>query len=228
MTKVTDRYLEERRQEILDAARRVFVEKGYAAATMNDIAAEAGVAAGSIYRYFPSKADLISAVVHGCVDEDMESWQAAPPPGATAGEAFLALGQTVREQRLRPDFRDTCILRLESYLAAGRDPDLRERVTETLDESIQGLSGYIRAAQESGELDATIDAQTMSRFLHAFAAGVGALSTVYGPSFSADQAWDLLIRFVGASISAEAFERMQSLLEAAAPRSPVQEGHQDV
>ncbi len=210
MTKVTDRYLEERRQEILDAARTVFVEKGYAAATMNDIASEAGVAAGSIYRYFANKAELIADVAQGCVHQDLESWQAAPPPGCTPGEAFLALGASVRDQRDAPDFREMCILRLESYLAAARDDELQGRVTATLDESVENLAGFIRAAQESGEFESSVDAVTLSRFLHAFGAGVGAMSTVYGPSFSAGEAWDLLIQYVGTSFDQAVLERLQS------------------
>ncbi len=211
MTKVTDRYLEERRQEILDAARKVFVEKGYAAATVNDIAAEAGVAAGSIYRYFDNKSDLIAEVAHGCVTDDMEMWQAAPAPGSTPGEAFLALGNSVRDQRQGPDFSEMCILRLESYLAASRDPDLQQRVTATLDESVENLAGFIRAAQESGEFDRGVDAVAMSRFLHSVGAGIGAMSTVYGPAFSAEAAWDLLIQFVGTSFKQDVLQRLQPL-----------------
>jgi AcrR family transcriptional regulator len=42
-------------ETILDAAARVFVDLGYARATTNKIAAEAGISVGSLYQYFPSK-----------------------------------------------------------------------------------------------------------------------------------------------------------------------------
>lgn len=51
-----------RRPLVLDAAAHYFREQGYAAASMRDIAAEAGMKAGSMYYYFPSKADLLIAV----------------------------------------------------------------------------------------------------------------------------------------------------------------------
>ena len=51
-----------RRPLLLDAAARYFREQGYAAAAMRDIAAMAGMKAGSMYYYFPSKADLLIAV----------------------------------------------------------------------------------------------------------------------------------------------------------------------
>jgi AcrR family transcriptional regulator len=53
----------DRRQEILEAALKVFAAKGYAAATNADIAREAGVTAAALYYYFPSKAELFKAVL---------------------------------------------------------------------------------------------------------------------------------------------------------------------
>jgi TetR/AcrR family fatty acid metabolism transcriptional regulator len=51
--------VEERRSQILNAAIRVFARKGYATATIHNIAAAAGVAEGTIYNYFRSKEDLL-------------------------------------------------------------------------------------------------------------------------------------------------------------------------
>jgi AcrR family transcriptional regulator len=58
---------EKRREEILKAALDVFTEKGYAAATIPEIAQAAGVAAGTIYLYYPSKRELFVAVVKGFI-----------------------------------------------------------------------------------------------------------------------------------------------------------------
>jgi TetR/AcrR family transcriptional repressor of nem operon len=51
---------EVRREEILDAAARVLTVRGLSAATMSDVAAEAGVAKGTVYLYFDSKEQLLS------------------------------------------------------------------------------------------------------------------------------------------------------------------------
>jgi AcrR family transcriptional regulator len=53
---------EVRREQILDAAGAVAVERGLATATMSDVAARAGVAKGTLYLYFPSKDDLVDAL----------------------------------------------------------------------------------------------------------------------------------------------------------------------
>jgi AcrR family transcriptional regulator len=52
---------EETRQRILDAALRLFRERGFDETTMRDIASEAGVATGAAYYYFQSKEDLVMA-----------------------------------------------------------------------------------------------------------------------------------------------------------------------
>lgn len=65
---------EERRQEILDAAMRVFYDKGYEKASISDIALKIGVAQGLIYRYFKSKEALFARALDyyaGCLAEEM-------------------------------------------------------------------------------------------------------------------------------------------------------------
>lgn len=54
---------DEKRQEIVAAARRLFVDDGYDATSMNRLAKEAGVAANTIYWYFGDKDDVLVAVV---------------------------------------------------------------------------------------------------------------------------------------------------------------------
>jgi AcrR family transcriptional regulator len=50
--------------EILQAAYRVFAERGFEQATMDEIAKAAGVAKGTLYLYYPSKVDIYSAALH--------------------------------------------------------------------------------------------------------------------------------------------------------------------
>lgn len=62
MPRVSDEYLEQRRQQILDAARRCFARQGFHETTMQDVFAESGLSAGAVYRYFKTKDDLIQAI----------------------------------------------------------------------------------------------------------------------------------------------------------------------
>ena len=52
-----------KRQQIIEGARRVFIEMGFDAASMNDITREAGVSKGTIYVYFASKEELFEALI---------------------------------------------------------------------------------------------------------------------------------------------------------------------
>lgn len=54
---------QERRGEILSAAAGVFAEKGYRAASINDVVEQAGVARGTFYHYFESKQDVFLEVI---------------------------------------------------------------------------------------------------------------------------------------------------------------------
>ncbi|MFY9588961.1 MAG: TetR/AcrR family transcriptional regulator [Actinomycetota bacterium] len=53
---------EERRKDILDAALRLFASKGFADTSVSDIAAEAGMATGTVYLYFPSKEHVLQGL----------------------------------------------------------------------------------------------------------------------------------------------------------------------
>ena len=65
MPKVSDRYLEERRQQILGAAVACFARQGFHRTTMKDIYSECGLSPGAVYDYFKSKDDIIVAA---CLD----------------------------------------------------------------------------------------------------------------------------------------------------------------
>ena len=54
---------EARPQELLDAALALFVEKGFAATRTEEVAVRAGVSKGTLYLYYPSKEDLLKAVI---------------------------------------------------------------------------------------------------------------------------------------------------------------------
>jgi AcrR family transcriptional regulator len=59
MPKVSAEYIDNRRQQIVDAAYRCFARKGFHQTTMREIYAEAGLSAGAIYHYFTSKEEII-------------------------------------------------------------------------------------------------------------------------------------------------------------------------
>lgn len=63
MSGITDKRFDDKKQQIFAAAQCVFSEKGYAAATMNEIAQAVGLAKATLYHYFSSKDQLFAALM---------------------------------------------------------------------------------------------------------------------------------------------------------------------
>ncbi len=70
-----ERRKEARPGELLDAALDLFVEKGFSAARVDEVAARAGVSKGTLFLYFESKEDLFKAVVRENIANQFPTWQ---------------------------------------------------------------------------------------------------------------------------------------------------------
>src|ERR1700687_4567439 len=77
MPAISAKRMQDRRAAILQAAERVLVMRGFAAASVSDIAAAAGVSDGLIYRYFASKRDLLNNVLGSFYERILMALEAA-------------------------------------------------------------------------------------------------------------------------------------------------------
>jgi AcrR family transcriptional regulator len=71
-----ERRKEARPGELLEAALDLFVEKGFAATRSEEVAARAGVSKGTLFLYFPSKEELLKAVISENLSGRFEQWNA--------------------------------------------------------------------------------------------------------------------------------------------------------
>jgi AcrR family transcriptional regulator len=86
-------HLEQRREQILDAAARVFAERGYATTEVQFVADASDIGKGTIYRYFPSKEELFLAAA----DRGMRRLRAAVDAAcATADDPLDQLAVAIR------------------------------------------------------------------------------------------------------------------------------------
>ena len=69
-----ERRKEARPQELIDAALTLFVDKGYAATKVDEVAALAGVSKGTLFLYFDTKEDLFKAVIRANLSEHFPVW----------------------------------------------------------------------------------------------------------------------------------------------------------
>ena len=75
-TVVRQRRKQARPQELLDAALDLFVEKGFAATRAEEVAARAGVSKGTLYLYYPSKEELLKAVIRANLSHEIAEGEA--------------------------------------------------------------------------------------------------------------------------------------------------------
>jgi TetR/AcrR family transcriptional repressor of uid operon len=112
----------ERRRIILDAAERSFTRAGFHRTTMQDVAAEAGMSPGNLYRYFPSK----DALVAGLCERDRvglaQEFAAVKNAGGDFLAAFRDLGRRHFEDS--PANRAKAKLCLEIWAEAARNPEI--------------------------------------------------------------------------------------------------------
>jgi AcrR family transcriptional regulator len=113
------------RTRLLDAAAKVFAERGYQSASVDEIAAAAGLSKGAVYWNFASKDELFHALLDERIDRPIadtaEVLRTAPTDKPIDPEVAN------RWQELLGTEREVLLLSLEHWAQAVRDPQLRER-----------------------------------------------------------------------------------------------------
>ena len=141
-----------RRQAILDAASRIFAEKGFERATLDEIAEAAEFGKGTIYNYFSSKEELFFTLLEEGRQYFQELIQRA-----------LDRAETGREKIERYidvcfDFFRTHENHFKIFSIEVHQPvnhfygDIQQRLQTNIEESIQFLADILRQAMQSGEI----------------------------------------------------------------------------
>jgi len=127
---------EQTRERLLGAARRVFVERGFHAATLDEVAEEAGHTKGAVYSAFESKADLFLAIFEERTRRRAEELRRIATRVSSLTELAQA-GERLWIATLRNE-REWSLLLVEFEVYAARDAVLRERLA--------GILGLFRSA----------------------------------------------------------------------------------
>jgi AcrR family transcriptional regulator len=127
---VRSRSQHQRRKRIIQAAAALASRGGVEAMQMRTVAERAGVALGTLYRYFPSKMDLVGAVVNEEMDTLEGSLERRPPrSGTPAGRAVEVLMRATRGLMREPELADALI---RSLLLSDVKTDFGDRMTGML------------------------------------------------------------------------------------------------
>ena len=141
------RQRELRQEQFLEVAVRLFSRNGLEGTTTKDIAREAGVSPGLIYHYYPSKEELLVAVVaHNDPVSDLRPLLEAQMEGSIADALPRVLRGISDSLEKRRDFLWLCMR------AAGRFPTVAQALKETKEQVTELLGGFFQARVATGEL----------------------------------------------------------------------------
>lgn len=145
---------EDRPQEITDAAFRVFAEKGYAAARVEEVARRAGVSKGLLYLYFKTKEELFKAVVRSVVMRRVDALLVAADETRLSAEEFIR-GPLLEFMKRVPGSPVAVVIRL--LIAEGqRHPDLVDYYWQNVvARGLATISRLIERGVERGEFRRT-------------------------------------------------------------------------
>lgn len=161
--------VERNRTLLLDAARRTFLARGYAGATIDAIAEEAGFSKGVVYSQFAGKADLfLTLLEQRIVDRAAENGRlVAEHSGPDALRSLLRT--SARRSRLGSGWGR---LLIEFRLVAARDPELNARYRVLHDRTIDLFAETVTAALERDGLTPAYPARTFAQLVLALDTGV--------------------------------------------------------
>jgi TetR/AcrR family transcriptional regulator, fatty acid metabolism regulator protein len=146
----------DKRQQLLDAAVRVFAREGYHTSRVGDIAEEAGVAHGLLYHYFSSKQEVLETIFRENWRQLLERFhevEASPEP---SGEQLRGVAKILlRTWRNDPDLVRVMVREV------ARSPKLQGQVEE-IREAFATIQRIVERGQARGELRRELDPHLVS------------------------------------------------------------------
>lgn len=160
------------REEILEATHQLMSERGYAAMSMDELAARVGVSKPTLYNQFPTKEDLIAAMATQLIERVTTQLEAVS--GATPLARLLGFLQSLVRLQLEQHTSAMQLQMPEILALLERHPQSRAlllRIDALLIETI-------REAQAEGEIDPTLDLTSVLRIFNALSItpSIGSLS----------------------------------------------------
>jgi TetR/AcrR family acrAB operon transcriptional repressor len=160
------------RATVLKAALSVFSTKGYAATTLDDIAAAAKVTRGAIYWHFKSKADLYNTLTDELSARGADLVQQAVAEGGTLLEILKRV--FIRQCALIEEDREARAVMELALFKTGLDPDLqagRARQVKAGNALLEGITAAMQQGIDMGILRDDLDPADMARAFIAFENG---------------------------------------------------------
>jgi len=159
MPKVAPKYKEIAKENIIQAAIKIFSQKGYHAATMDEIAKEIGVSKTALYTYFKSKEDILKAIKISSNNNIKEFKKSLE--GRECEEVLEELYSLMLESQ---DLH----LSFETAALSARNEDIKKLNKESYEAKLDALKTFIRDQQNKGKIRDDLDASVLAQMLTAF------------------------------------------------------------
>ncbi len=143
---------EQREKDILEAARKVFAEKGYKRATINDIAREAEFSPGTLYLYFKNKEELYTSLAIDMLrNMTEENQKVAREESMSTAEKLATLKKTFVKMY---EYDPGVLINLFHLQSADRlselSADTMKQIKKLSSQSMQSIAAIIRGGMEEG------------------------------------------------------------------------------
>lgn len=149
--------IESSRADILAAAARSFMDRGYQATSLDEIARSMGATKGRIYHHFPSKADLFAEVFRAGMDMNYAALEPARQAAGAPGERWRRMAAIHVNQMIETQpFQRAVWMGVEMHLRGATTPEQRTVFSELLDyrKAYGGIfRAEVEAGREAGEFD---------------------------------------------------------------------------
>ena len=156
-----------RRARILDAAERCFVRTGFHRTTMQDVAAEAGMSPGNLYRYFASK----GAIVAGLTERDRAEVAEGFAGLDGADDLSRAFGR-LAHQHFGAEAREKTVLCLEIWAESARNRDFAALIGDFECDITGRLAAMFQREQDRGAVAGGVDPEALASLVCTFADGL--------------------------------------------------------
>jgi AcrR family transcriptional regulator len=140
---------EERRPQIIDAAIRVFLRKGYRNATMPDVAREAGLSIGGVYWYFKSKDEIVMDILGQVFQSDLDDLNQVLSLDAPTAERVRTYVAQYAEHY--DDYAWLDPVGIQFFAESAHDPKMRKFIRKYLSHYRQVLTALVEQGVQRGE-----------------------------------------------------------------------------
>jgi AcrR family transcriptional regulator len=197
---------QERQDAVLRSAEACFARRGFHATSMKEICAEANMSPGALYRYFPSKDDIVSALI----EADRVRWAAAMD-ALPANLGLMAALHRLAEMGLADLQNETSSsIWVETCAEAARSPKVARTMAEFYSEFETRLAALVEAAQRKREIASTDKPLPVARLIVAAFDGL-LLRRCFDPGLDASRLTKEFLSFIDRALGAGASTRGERL-----------------